>query len=322
MDTHVPETIQPNESVPQARTFSHEAMASTFRVSLVYEDPRYAHQAALAAFAEIDHLERELSRFVENSDISRLNHSPSGRAVTLGMDSYACLQQARQVWEDTGGAFDVTIGSLYRCWMDDNRKPRTPTSSDIHSAMDRTGMQHLYLDSQLYEIATDVSGVQVDLGGIGKGYALDRASIILREWNISMGLLNAGGSTILAMDPPSGKKGWPIAFHHPFDPDETLMRLDLANGSVSGSGQISYRHILDPRPGRVGPVVGKIATWSLATSAIRSDALSTAFLVMDPSEVEAFSKKHPQDASLVVLGNFEKQTVSKIAAWGPWPRSD
>ena len=152
------DTIRQGDRIPNAPTFSHEAMASVFQFSLVHEDADYARQAALAAFAEIDRLERELSRFVENSDIARLNHAPVGLPITLGLDSYACLKQARQAWEDTGGAFDVTVGSLYRCWHGDDRMPRTPTSAQIESAMERTGMQRLHLDSMLYEIATDTAG--------------------------------------------------------------------------------------------------------------------------------------------------------------------
>jgi FAD:protein FMN transferase len=322
MDMDMQDTIRQGDPIPSARTFSHEAMASVFQFSLVQEDAEYARHAALAAFAEIDRLERDLSRFIENSDIARINHAPVGWPVPLGLDSYACLQLARQAWEDTGGAFDVTIGALYRCWHGDDRMPRTPTAAEIASAIERTGMQRLHLDSKLYEVAADTPGVQVDLGGIGKGYALDCAAAILREWNIHAGLLNAGSSTILAMDPPLGKTGWPLAFHHPLQPDQVLLRLNLANRSVSGSGQKSFRHILDPRPGRVGPVTGKIATWSLAASGARSDALSTAFLVLDQADVEAFCRKHAQEAALVVLGDYEKRTVSKIASWGPWPKAE
>ncbi len=322
MDQESPDSLQPDETEIHCHNFSHEAMASVFRFSLVHEDYRYAHQAALSAFAEIDRLERELSRFIENSDITRLNHAPAGWSVPLGLDSYACLQLAYQVWDDTGGAFDVTIGSLFRCWFGEDRKPRIPKTDEIREAMGRTGMQHLHLDPKLFEIASDVAGVQVDLGGIGKGYALDRASAILREWKLPVGLLNAGSSTIVAMDPPPGKPGWPVTFHHPLDSDQILIRLNLDNQSVSGSGQKSCRHILDPRPDRVGPVSGKIAAWSLASSAARSDALSTAFLVMEPAEVEAYSRQHPREASLVVLGEFEKQMVSKIVSWGPWPKTD
>ncbi len=322
MDINTQETIQPGGQIPNARIFSHEAMASVFQFFLVHEDADYARHAALASFTEIDRLEHELSRFIENSDIARLNHAPVGWPVPLGLDSYACLQQARQAWEDTGGAFDVTIGSLYRCWHGDDRTPRTPTAAEITFAMERTGMQRLHLDSKLYEIASDTPGVQVDLGGIGKGYALDCAAGVLREWNIHAGLLNAGSSTILAMDPPPGKKGWPLVFYHPLQIDQVLLRLDLANRSVSGSGQKSFRHILDSRPGRVGPVTGKIATWSLAAAGARSDALSTAFLVLDPVDMEAFCIKYPQEAAFAVLGDYEQRTVSKIASWGPWPKAE
>src|SRR5512138_1594983 len=160
MENQTQGSMQSDEGIPSARTFSHEAMASIFSMTLVHPDGRYAHQAALAAFAEIDRLERELSRFIENSDIARINHARVGWPVTLGLDSYACLQQARQAWEDTGGAFDVTIGALYRCWHGDDRKPRTPTPGEIQVAMEHTGMERLHLDSKLYEIATDTPGVQ------------------------------------------------------------------------------------------------------------------------------------------------------------------
>jgi thiamine biosynthesis lipoprotein len=110
------------------KRFSHEAMATTFEIIIVHEDERYAQQAAAAAFDEVDRLEGELSRFIENSDISRINNLPANQPLRLGLDAFECLQLSRRIYAETNGAFDITIGPLLSCWRNEDGTPRTPSA--------------------------------------------------------------------------------------------------------------------------------------------------------------------------------------------------
>ncbi len=313
------ESIGSTGEVNGARTFSHEAMATVFRLTLVHEDAGYARQAAMEAFREIDRLERELSRYIENSDISRINHAFPGQSVWIGIDTMDCLLQAKKAHADSFGAFDVTVGALFRCWYGPNRTPRMPTVEEIQNALEKTGMQRIHLNSELLEVRIDTPGIQIDLGAIGKGYALDRVATILQEWKIPSALLNAGSSTILVLDPPPAMGGWPITLSHPLDRSKVLFRFRLAHSAISGSGQAVCRHIIDPRPNKVGPVIGKLATWSMAETGVRSDALSTAFLVMNPDEVKTFCETHRNESAIVVTGQSDQVDSVKIHPYGKWP---
>ena len=108
-------------SIDGMKRFSHEAMATTFELLIVHEDKRYASQAAVAAFDEVDRLENELSRFLENSDVTRINNLPAHQSLQLGLDTFECLKIAKRIYNETNGAFDVTIGTLLKCWRNDPR---------------------------------------------------------------------------------------------------------------------------------------------------------------------------------------------------------
>ena len=148
------------------KRFSHEAMATTFELLIVHEDERYACQAAVAAFDEVDRLERELSRFIENSDIARINNLPANQPLQLGLDTFECLKIAKRVYAETNGAFDITIGTLLKCWRNDDGSPRNPSASQIDIARMHTGTNLIQLNEAEHTIKLSASRVQVDLGGI------------------------------------------------------------------------------------------------------------------------------------------------------------
>ena len=149
-------------------------MATIYELIMIHEDERYAGQAAAAAFEEVDRLEGELSRYVENSDISRINNLPANQPLRLGLDAFECLQISVQMYAETNGAFDVTIGSLLTCWRHEDGSPRTPSGEELDRARLHTGTHLLQLDEREHTIRLAASPVLIDLGGIGKGYAVDR----------------------------------------------------------------------------------------------------------------------------------------------------
>jgi thiamine biosynthesis lipoprotein len=324
-------------SIDGMKRFSHEAMATTFELLIVHEDERYARQAAIAAFDEVDRLERELSRFLENSDVTRINNLPANQPLQLGLDTFECLKVARRIYAETNGVFDITIGTLLKCWRNEDGSPREPqwdmahdvayatvaprgvppSPKEIDLARLRTGTNLLQLNEAEHTIKLSVSGVQIDLGGIGKGYAVDRVAELLRDWSINVALVSGGYSSVLALDAPSGKKGWPLTMTDPGESREILARPSLRDRALSGSGVQKGGHIIDPRTAE--PVEGRLAAWSSAPDAAAADALSTAFMIMGLDEIEQYCSLHPETLAMVILDERDKDTSKeKILRLGQW----
>ena len=305
------------DSVSGARRFSHNAMATTFEIFIVHSDTHYAQQAAYTAFDELDRLEAELSRFVENSDISRINTLVANQPLVIGLETFECLQLCARIYADTDGAFDVTIGSLLACWRDVDKTTGTVSEEQLNQARQHTGMHLVKLDEDQHTVQLLTGSVQIDLGGIGKGYALDRMAKLLNHWDIDTALISGGASSVLALKPPPATKGWPITLGSPYNSKQTLAGLCLQNRALSGSGLQKGRHIIDPRTAK--PVEGKLAAWASAAGAATSDALSTAFMVMAPEEVEQYCSNHPDTlAMLVIAGQDKDSQQGKILRFGLW----
>jgi thiamine biosynthesis lipoprotein len=298
------------------KRFSHEAMATTYEIMVVHEDERYARQAATAAFNEVDRLEGELSRFREDSDITRINNLPAHQPLQVGIDVFECLRLSVRMYGETNGAFDVTIGSLLKCWRNDDGSPRTPSRRELDVARLHTSANLLELDEREHTVRLSVSPTQIDLGGVGKGYAVDRVAELLREWSIDTALISGGYSSVLAMDAPAGTKGWPLTLSDPADRKRILARPYLRHRALSGSGVQKGGHIISPRTGR--PVEGRRAAWSSAPGAGTADALSTAFMIMDPDEIERYCSLHPDALAMVILqdeGQEQKETILQFGRW-------
>lgn len=301
-------------AVRNVHRFAHAAMATTFEIIIQHEDKVYARQAADAAFDEVDRIEAELSRYLENSDVTRINNLPAGQPLLVGIETFECLKVSAEVYADTDGAFDVTIGLLLDCWRDEDKKPRTPSPEELAFAREHTGMSLLHLDEVAHTVELTSSPIRVDLGGVGKGYGVDRMAALLRDWSIDRALIHGGFSSVLALDAPQGAPGWPVTLSDPHDRRQTLARLNLTNKAVSGSGLEKGGHIIDPRIAR--PIEGKIAAWSVTPDAATGDALSTAFMIMTVDEVQAYCATHPETAGLLIVPM--EDASERIVAVGTW----
>jgi len=287
------------EPVQGLLRFSHQAMATTFEVLVCHPRPVYAGQAAREAFALLNRIEQQLSRFVENSDASRVNGSRPGQPVLVGPETFECLQQARLAWDLTGGAFDVTVGT------------RTAPA----------GMDTLVLDESTMTVTRAAESVRLDLGGIGKGFALDRMAQVLRKWGIDVALVHGGASTVLALDPPPGAQGWPVTVTCPFEAAKVLARIDLCRRALSGSSQVSRAHILDPCTGT--SATAHPCAWSGAPSGALADALSTAFVVMGSDGVaDLCARDHQIGALLIQRTPAPGKVLCESIALGLWPGRD
>jgi thiamine biosynthesis lipoprotein len=294
------------EPIEDLLRFSHEAMATTFEVFVRHAKPAYARQAAHEAFGLLDRLEQQLSRFLDQSDISRINISRPDESVLVGPETFECLRQARAAYELTGGAFDVTVGAYV---------PRRDPGPTVQSP--KASMDLVRLDNQAMTVTRLHEGVQLDLGAIGKGFALDLMAQSLDEWGIRIALLHGGASTALAVEPPQGFKGWPVTISCPFDSHGQLAAIELRLAALSGSAQVRRPHIVDPRTGLYPSA--QPATWSYARTAALADALSTAFVVMDPAAVADLCAKDPSIGALVVTrGPAGDPPACQARSYGDW----
>lgn len=296
-----------------AHRFSHTAMATTFEIFILHEDSLYAEQAAYAAFDDLDRLEGELSRFREHSDVNRINTHTTKKPLRIGLETYECLALCQQISEETGGAFDITVGSLMTCWLNPDKTRRNPSPEEIEQARTYTGMHLLELDEESHSVRLKCAPVSVDLGAFGKGYAVDKMADILREWDIDVALLHGGWSSVLALDALPEAMGWPVTISDPRS-GEVLRAIELQNRSLSGSGLRKGRHIIDPRAG--APVSDARTAWAEAPSAALADALSTAFMVMTVDEIERYCAKNPDVKGYLYIDDGDLLPFYKIREFG------
>ncbi|HOD84006.1 MAG: Thiamine biosynthesis lipoprotein ApbE precursor [Planctomycetes bacterium ADurb.Bin126] len=297
----------------EVHRFRHAAMATDFEIILLGGTDEAARRVAQTAFDEIDYVERELSRFVPGSDIWRINNAEPGKAVTVSLVTMDALKLARRIHQDSGGVFDVTVGALLSVWRNPDRTPRTPSPQELVQARERTGMRLLAIDEDRQSVTVLKAGVQVDLGGIGKGLALDRLAALLREREVQAALVHGGRSSVLALGSPPEKDGWNLAFREIPDSKLELPPLLLKDRAVSGSAQGPKPHIMDPRTGQF--VTGRLGAWAAAPTAAESDALSTAFMMMTPEQIEAYCKKRPEVSAMIALREKRKD---RLVAFGKW----
>jgi len=282
--------------------YSHQAMGTLFEIILIDVDPIYAQQASQAVFAEIDRIERLLTRFNPGSDIGQINNLKSGQSCAVGVEAFECLGKALAIQNETRGAFAIHYASLL-----ENQK--IPSSIETPLKLSSSSGRFIVTVNKEWPLSKSKSPL-VDLGGIGKGFALDKALDLLVDWDIPKALLHGGTSTALAFGNPPGRKGWDIGVASDWNCPSAPRKIVVKNRAVSGSGkEVKGEHIMDPRTGL--PATGHKASWVSHPSAATADALSTAFVVMRTSEVEKFCCENKKTWAMVVLNNGQCQTFNQ-----------
>jgi len=283
-------------------------MATEFELLIYGEREIYLQSVSEAVFQEISRLEAQLSFYNPDSDISDLNRCAADAPVIVEPRLFHLLEKAKALSEATGGAFDLTVAPLMRCWGFVGSSGSMPTAEAIEEACRLVGMQHVHLDAGAYTVAFDTEGVQLDLGAIGKGYAIDCGVELLREYEIEAALLHGGTSTAYALGHPPDAETWTIAIQRPFDTtsghyltqfslrDESLS-VSAPHGKWFASKGRRYGHVIDPRTGY--PAGTALLAALVTASATESDALSTALLTLGPAGLAQIGSLLPDARALV-----------------------
>ncbi len=254
-------------------------MATWFELHLATDDAAYAGQAAVEAFALVDRVEALLSRYREESEISQIGRLAPGEHLRLSAETFACLRLALDLHAETGGAFDPALG--------------------------QSGRLVLFPEERI--VQCEGGPVQLDLGAIGKGFALDLVAALLREWELPRALLVAGGSSLLTLDGPADGADWELTL-------TKRQSIWIANAAIGASGaSVKGAHILDPRSGK--PSHRYTRTWACAGSAAAADALSTAWMLLERDEITAVCERRPDTGGALLASEERPEAIECFSAF-------
>jgi FAD:protein FMN transferase len=291
---------------------SRRAMATTFEIAIPAGSHRDPVAAATAALDLIDDLEDQMTVYRDHSDVSQLNAVAADGPVVVEPQLFELFARCAGWTVETEGAFDIATGALIKAWGFFRREGCVPTPSERKAAMAKTGMRHVVLNPEMRSVKFLRPGLEINLGAVGKGYALDRAAKLLREdWGISSALLHGGGSSAFALGhPPSDQRGWPVRLRHPTEPEQSLGTIHLRNRGLGTSAAtfqfFEYKgeklgHLLDPRTG--WPAGGVSSASVMASTAAEADAMSTAAFLMGVAGTEKLLRLKPALGAMVLAAD-------------------
>jgi len=310
-------------------------MATRFEIVLPGEDEVRLRAAAEEALDEVDRLEAQLSLFRPTSEIANVNARAAHEPVRVSPETFRLLQHAAQLTAETGGAFDITIAPLMRAWGFVNGNGHLPDPNQLAAARACVGMNLVQLDAPQCSVRFARSGVMLDLGAIGKGYAVERAAELLREAGIPSGLIHGGTSTTFAIGHPPEAGAWKIAVEYPRPGSAGVSPAGFLNDQAQNAGETpalpgllatielrdealsmsagwgksfhangrDYGHVLDPRTGE--PANNALLAVVVTRSATETDALSTALLTIGVGGMEKIAALRPDIRAIVVASAGE-----------------
>lgn len=289
-------------------------MACLYAIEVYGSDADVLPGIVERAFDEVDRIDRLMSHYRADSPLSRINREAARHPVAVEAELLDFLADALRYTRDSQGAFDITVGPLMKAWGFFRGEGRMPSDVELTGARRHVGPEHVVLDWKEKTIRFDEDGVELDLGGIAKGYAVDRVVRLLRERHVAAALVSAGGSTIYGLGAPSGHEAWEVSLQDPIDSRKAARVVQLKDRalSVAGtseksfeSGGVRYSHIMDPRTGR--PVQGVLSVAVLTDTGTAGDALDDAFFVLGPARSPKYLKQLSSTEVFFFLPDVSRQ---------------
>lgn len=278
---------------------SRRIMGTLCEVQVYHSDPNVAAQAATAALDEMSRVDALLSNYLPDSELTRMNRAAGKGTFIASPELYAFVKRSRTFFDGTLGAFDPTMGSIVRAWGFFTSQPARPAPADLVRAKAQAGFSNVTLDDATRSVRYLVDGLEIDPGGIGKGYAVDRAADVLRRRGVSAALISAGGSTLYAIGNPPGREGWKISVRDPAKVAESLAFVTLNDNALSTSGVAEkwvvedghrYAHIIDPRTKEPSERMCQVTL--VAPDATSSDALTKAAFLLTRQQLSHLFEAH------------------------------
>ena len=315
-----------DETVRLAR----HAMRTRWEIALP-ADGRLSAEARRAAgeeaLREIECVEGLLSVYRPDADLFAVNARAAREAVPVDARTFAFLRRAAELTTLTGGAFDLTVGPLLRLWgLGGEGGASIPADAEIAQAREWVGMASVVtLDADAQTVAFAREGVRLDAGAMGKGWAADRAALLLAEAGVTNALLHGGTSTVAAIGAGEGGDGWPVAVRHPALAAENIavvrlrdmaLSVSATHGKTAGVDGVTWGHVINPVTGR--PVDRNLLAAVVAPSAADTDCLSTALLAFGPDALADLSACFPQAAFLVIYRGDGGSLECAIAGRAVW----
>jgi len=312
-------------SAPAADRKLYEAvephMGALFRIQLYAKGPGQSSAAMRAAFGRIAQLDAALSDYRPESELNRLCRTAVRHPVAVSPDLFRVLSASLKISEETGGAFDVTLGPVIRLWRQARIDHRLPAPEALREAAAGCGYRKLHLDPGAGAVLLDEAAMQLDLGAIAKGYAADAALQVLTQSGIRSALVAASGDLAIG-EPPPGRRGWRVGVDRGGSGATVERILELSNAAVSTSGDAEqhleiagrrYSHIIDPAT--LMGLTSPIAVTVVARRGIDADPLATAVSVLGAERGLAFLRKHPDAAARIVVGEGVARRVVESSNW-------
>ncbi|MBV9072241.1 MAG: FAD:protein FMN transferase [Acidobacteria bacterium] len=266
-------------------------MGTVFTIYLYAADRAEANAVFEVAFDEVERLDQTLSNYRPSSELSRINRLAAREPVTTDPEVFGLLQSALGFSARTHGAFDITVGPLMRAWGFFRGEGRLPTDAELQAAQEKIGFDKVLLDPSRRTVSFAIPGVELDLGAIGKGYAVDRVAEVLHEAGVKSALIDSGSSTVHALGAPPESEGWKVQVPDARNRRQTLSTILLRDQSLSTSGSYEqcfeidgrrYCHVMDPRTG--WPVEHVLQATLVAADSTTTDAMSNAIFVLGPEK--------------------------------------
>jgi thiamine biosynthesis lipoprotein len=305
--------------VKQLYCTTHPAMGTEYSLYLYAQSREQAESIAMPVFQEVDRVDGLLSNYQPSSELSRINREAFQQAVTTDPETFRFLETCLRWSEKSRGAFDISVGKLMKVWKFFGASGALPTREEIAAAREHVGWEKIRLDPAQRTVRFLSAEIELDPGGIGKGYAVDRAVRILRAKQVPAALLSAGSSTIYALGAPPAEAGWKVRVPSARPGDATVSTVVLRDTSLS-TANLSEKHfvedgklygaIMDPRT--LQPVRGMLQVTVISPLATDSDALSNALFVSEPEYRTLLLAQRPQDSALVIRedqARAERQVV-------------
>ena len=292
----------------------HKVEASRMSMGCLYSIVAYGSdrdaiaRTLEAALDEVDRIDRLMSHYREDSPVSRLNREAARVPVTVDRELFDFIALSLRYSAESDGAFDITVGPLMKTWGFFRGEGRFPSDQDLNRARQLIGFRHVALNARDRTIRFDRAGVELDLGGIAKGYAVDRAVAVLRGHGVTSALVSACGSTIYGLGHPPDGTHWTVDIQDPLEERRSAFSIPLKDRalSVSGSSEkfferdgVRYSHIMDPRTGH--PVNGVLSVVVQAPTGTSGDAIDNVLFVEGVDRGRAFLRRHPDvDAAFLL----------------------